>query len=159
MMLQFLGTRAGAAALGAITRSAAWEMLMGRMFLVAKQSASTPGFMSAITAAGVVATQTNPVKDAADSLFGNTDEELKDAVVGQVLKFIDEGDFLIPSHRDGTPISPRYYVMELETGRQWFIEKYNSYKTVQAAARRARFQNNRRYHSRGVHPRGRYSRR
>lgn len=158
-MLGFLGSRAGTAALGAITSSAAWGILMSRMFLVAKNTAITPGFQSAVTAAGVVASQTNPVKDAADSLFGNTDEELKDAVVGQVQKFIDEGDFLIPSHRDGSPITPRYYVMELETGRQWFIEKYNSYKTVRAAANRARFQNNRRYHSRGVHPRGRYSRR
>lgn len=157
MMLGFLGTRAGAAALGAISSSSAWGMLVKRLFTMAQQNPTIAH--SVVTATGVVVAQTRPAKEAADSLFGDSDEELKEEIVSQVEKWVREGDFLVPTRRDGSPITPNYYILDLNNGHQWFIEKYNSYKVVQSAARRASFRSNRKYHARGVHPRGRYSRR
>lgn len=48
-----------------------------------------------------------------------------------------EGDEVLwPSKRDGGPITPKYFVLDLTRGRAWFSTKYYSKKSVNAGKRR-----------------------
>lgn len=42
---------------------------------------------------------------------------------------------LWPRRRDGNPIAPNYFVMDLNRGRAWMSSKYYSRKSVRSAAR------------------------
>lgn len=55
---------------------------------------------------------------------------------------IINGETFWPTGRDGTPISPNYFVYcynGMRAGQSWFLENYTSGKTVRAASNRARF--------------------
>lgn len=48
-----------------------------------------------------------------------------------------EGDEVLwPRQKNGTPITPKYLVIDLGRGRAWYSTRYNSFKSVRAANNR-----------------------
>lgn len=48
---------------------------------------------------------------------------------------LENDEVLWPRHRDGTPITPRYFVIDLDRGRAFVTSRYYSRKSVNARGR------------------------
>lgn len=91
------------------------------------------GLGLALTAGAVAADLLNVDELRAEGvrIAPTSDPEALEEAARQIMRMVgaDGSEVLWP----GNGVSPRYYVFDLTTGRQWFLGKYNSFKTVRAA--------------------------
>lgn len=145
----------GAARAGmALGKTGAWSLLLGRTLALAKGRMATGAMLGATgTSLALSGGGTeDEVETQALAMFGgDTDRELLVNIVNSVKEFIGEGQWLWPTHRDGTALDANYLVLDLRQGRGFILEQYRSYKSVQAARQRGSRRTWRRFHRRGYH--------
>lgn len=93
------------------------------------------GLGLALTAGAVAADLLNvdELRQEAVRVAPTSDPEALEEAARQIMRMVgaDGSEVLWP----GNGVSPRYYVFDLSTGRQWFTGQYRSYKSVRAALR------------------------
>jgi len=127
----------------------AFALLVARLFqfaytkvgptLVARAGALSGGRAGAIsiglTGGAVAADLINidELRREAVKLAPNSDPEALEEAARQVMRMVgaDGSDVQFPSNGP-----PKYFMMNMQNGQMWFTTRYNSSKTVRAAARR-----------------------
>lgn len=97
---------------------------------------SRAGLGLALTAGAVAADLLNvdELRQEAVRIAPTSDPEALEEAARQIMRMVgaDGSEVLWP----GNGVSPRYYVFDLSTGRQWFTGHYRSFKSVRAANNR-----------------------